>query len=173
MPAPRERGEFARDDWQTPPEVMAQIRSAIPIDLDVCANRLNTQAEQWYGPGGIRRDGLTAAWHGVCYMNPPYGVEVRQWVEKAAMEWKTEACTVIGLLAARTDTVWFQKYVARHAHLYFIKGRLRFVGAPHPAPFPSVVALWEGGRLNIDGGLRVHFGPVEHIGRFLASTLGG
>ena len=45
------------------------------------------------------------------------------------------------LLPARTDTRWWESLITADA-LLFWRGRLRFVGAPAPAPFPSVIAYW-------------------------------
>lgn len=75
-------------------------------------------------------------------MNPPYGREIGAWVEKAA---RSQACAVVALLPARTDTAWFHLWVAPFAELQFLRGRIRFDGAGgarSPAPFPSVVAIY-------------------------------
>ena len=50
---------------------------------------------------------------------------------------------VICLLPARTDTAWWHDTViAGGAEVRFVRGRLRFVGAEHPAPFPSAVVIF-------------------------------
>ncbi len=46
------------------------------------------------------------------------------------------------LLPARTDTQWFHTYINNHAEIRFLKGRIKFVGAKHPAPFPSMVVIF-------------------------------
>ncbi len=45
-------------------------------------------------------------------------------------------------LPSRTDTRWFHDYVYKKAEIRFIKGRLKFKGAKHSAPFPSMLAVW-------------------------------
>lgn len=107
-------------------------------------------------------DGLTATWQGKrVWCNPPYGRGVtEQWVKKAAMEtayWGTDygselvtqaRCPIAALLLpGRTETEWFQRWVAPNALVYFIQGRLHFVGADSSAPFPSVLAVYDGRRI--------------------------
>lgn len=71
-----------------------------------------------------------------------YGREIGPWVEKARREAERGAL-VVGLLPARTDTVWFHEYVYRAAtEIRFLKGRLKFEGAAASAPFPSMIAVW-------------------------------
>lgn len=76
-------------------------------------------------------------------MNPPYGREIVQWVEKARSEAEMGAL-VVGLLPARTDTRWWQGHVAGHADVRFLAGRLKFGGTKNSAPFPSAIAVWAG-----------------------------
>lgn len=44
----------------------------------------------------------------------------------------------------RTDTSYFHDYVLGKAEIRFLRGRIRFVGATQPAPFPSMVVVYEG-----------------------------
>ena len=46
------------------------------------------------------------------------------------------------LLPARTDTERFHKYILPYAEIRFLKGRLKFVGAKDPAPFPSMLVIF-------------------------------
>lgn len=50
--------------------------------------------------------------------------------------------TVVALLPARTDTRWWHDCVMKAKEIRFIKGRLRFDGHKHNAPFPSAVVVW-------------------------------
>lgn len=129
-------------------------------------------------------DGLTGSWvvdkqghrpHGPddpmmskVWCNPPYSRELKgvpgltSWVKKAATETRMggiENATL--LLPARTETQWFQDWVAPYAIVVFIVGRVRFIGhdkkcrrelghtAADPihrlgaAPFPSALAVYE------------------------------
>ncbi len=48
------------------------------------------------------------------------------------------------LIPARTDTKWFHEYIydKPNVEIRFLKGRLKFVGAEHSAPFPSMVVIF-------------------------------
>jgi site-specific DNA-methyltransferase (adenine-specific) len=72
------------------------------------------------------------------FVNPPYGPGIRKWLERAG-----EADLAVFLLPARVDTRWFHDLVLPHAReIRFIRGRLKFVGAEHPAPFPSMIVVF-------------------------------
>jgi len=100
------------------------------------------------GGGTIAEDGLRQFWHGRVYMNPPYGRVLADWVRKAAWEVaQGRAKLVVALLPARTDTRWWHTWIGarcERAEVRFLKGRLRFVGAPSSATFPSVIVVWRG-----------------------------
>jgi site-specific DNA-methyltransferase (adenine-specific) len=96
-------------------------------------------------PLGGDKDGtspLFVPWEGKrVYCNPPYGPGIRPFLERAR-----EAAIAVFLLPAKTDTRWFHEIVLPHAkEIRFIKGRLKFAGAPHNAPFPSMVVVFEKG----------------------------
>ena len=80
---------------------------------------------------------LKRQWH---YSGPRiYGAA--RWVQKAYEE-SLKGATVVCLLPARTDTKWFHKYIKPYAEIRFLEGRLKFKGAKHPAPFPSMIAVF-------------------------------
>ena len=107
----------------------------------------------------IAQDGLRHEWYGRVYMNPPYGREMPKWVEKAVLEVGCgNAELVVALIPARTDTKMWQRYIVQSLdwdgedcyaachpliwRIRFLPGRVRFVGAGAPAPFPSAVVVW-------------------------------
>src|SRR5262249_16421639 len=112
------------------------------IKLDPCSNQQSiVQAEYCYClDRGI--NGLETIWSGfeTVYVNPPYGREIGKWVDKCNDE-ASNGIEIIALLPARTDAKWFQVLWDAEA-LCFWRGRIRFLGAPSSAPFPSVVAYW-------------------------------
>jgi hypothetical protein len=83
-------------------------------------------------------------------MNPPYGREIGKWIAKAAASAHSGDATVVSLLPARTDTAWWHEHVQPilaakvPGQVVFIRGRLRFEGAPSSAPFPSCVVAFHG-----------------------------
>lgn len=128
-----------REDWETPPEFFAKLDAEFGFTLDVCATATNAKCARFFTP---EVNGLSQEWGTeVCWMNPPYGREIPRWMEKA---WSASQCgsTVICLVPARTDTRWWHQYAERASERRFVKGRLRFVGAPYNAPFPCVVIVF-------------------------------
>jgi site-specific DNA-methyltransferase (adenine-specific) len=77
-------------------------------------------------------------------MNPPYGKQIVPWLQKAVAEVQQgHADRVVALLPARTDTIWWHTYVIPYGIVHFLKGRVRFEGATHHAPFPSAVVIYD------------------------------
>lgn len=142
-----------RDDWQTPECVLERVRRVDNITLDPCTSRDNpvgADSHIWWPDG----DGLAVDWRdhltaivrrGVVYVNPPYS-KMAGWADKVAFEAQHGCPEIITLAAARPDCRWFSRLAWSSAQaVCFWKGRLRFVGAPSSAPFPSAV-VYHGAR---------------------------
>lgn len=130
--------QYGRKDWATSPEDFDPLHAEFGFTLDVCASAENAKVARYYDEA---TDGLKQDWTGeVVWCNPPYGRDLVAWVEKMAT---SGARVVVGYIPARTDTRWFHKWVLPLAdEIRFKKGRARFVGAPHNAPFPSMFCIW-------------------------------
>ena len=135
---PRPAPSNARDDWETPPEIFDALDAEFHFTLDVCARSGNAKCSAFISP---EEDGLVQWWGGTCWMNPPYGRAIGKWVAKAHAEAQAGA-VVVGFLPASTDTRWFHDHIYGIAEIRFIRGRVRFVGAPYNAPFPSMIVVW-------------------------------
>lgn len=70
----------------------------------------------------------------------PYGRQIRRWTEKAWTE--APAALIVALVPSRTDSAWWHDYVMPASEIRFLRGRLKFSGAEHNAPFPSTVVVW-------------------------------
>ena len=68
------------DNWPTPKYVFDKLNEEFHFDLDVCADDLNHKCERYYTK---EINGLSQEWKGICWMNPPYGRAIGQWVKKA------------------------------------------------------------------------------------------
>ena len=142
-----------KDDWQTPSEIFNPLMAEFGFTVDVAAGPTNHMLPRWYGEGGESSCGLSAIWDGqVCWMNPPYSRVLQPLFVEAAAEW-ARLCGVVtvALLPARTDTRMFHDHIwdaaARKPRRWvrevrFLKGRVRFVGAPASAPFPSMIVVF-------------------------------
>jgi hypothetical protein len=149
----------AKDDWQTPPGLLDLVRQVAPIALDPCTTAANPCGAEEIAiarvrmemPERVHVDGLTLDWAtiaerhlGLVYVNPPYGRAIGDWTDKCRNVADDSGISVIALLPARTDTQWWQTDCAppRADAVCFWRGRLTFVGAPAPAPFPSALVYW-------------------------------
>lgn len=124
-------------EWETPQELFDTLDAEFGFTLDVCATAENAKCDIFYSS---ETDGLAQVWRGVCWMNPPYGREIGQWVEKAVRT-ALEGATVVCLVPARVDTSWWWDYCI-YGEIRFIRGRLKFGGGNSSAPFPSAVVVF-------------------------------
>ena len=151
-----------RMDWGTPGDFYAMLDAEFGFTLDPCATDENALCENYYTK---QDDGLRQAWHGVVYVNPPYGKEIGRWARKC-YESAAAGATVVLLIPARTDTAYWHDWVMRAAELRFVRGRLTFAGAAGAAPFPSAVAVFRPGcdgppRIGTTGRRLEPAGPVQ------------
>jgi DNA N-6-adenine-methyltransferase (Dam) len=149
-------GGRTRDDYGTPPALLARLSEEFgPFDTDPCP---------FPRPPGF--DGLSVTWGRFVFVNPPYGRQVPFWLAKALAEiaaGRTE--TAVFLLFARTDTAWYNDLILPFAHeVRFLRGRLTFLGADGPAPYPSMIVVFRNGP-RIAGAMPVlgsYLRPDEH-----------
>lgn len=125
------------DMWATPQEFFDKLKNEFDFEVDVCAVPENAKCERYYSPD---MDGLKQKWEGTCWMNPPYGRIIGEWVKKA-YESSLDGATVVCLLPARTDTKWWHDYCMK-GEIRLVRGRLKFGGSANSAPFPSAVVIF-------------------------------
>ncbi len=124
-------------EWETPQWLFDALDSEFSIELDVCANEHNAKCPRYFTP---EQDGLKQDWgSSTCWMNPPYGREIKVWMQKAKEASKAGA-TVICLVPARPDTEWWWEN-AIAGEVRFIRGRLKWPESDTAAPFPSAVIV--------------------------------
>lgn len=129
-----------RTDWATPWPLFDKYDAEFHFTLDVCATWENAKCDSFFSP---EWDGLKQPWSdNVCWMNPPFGREIGAWMEKA---WRSSlnGATVVCLVPARTCTVWWHDY-AMKGEIRFIRGRVKFEGCKHNAPFPCAIVVFRG-----------------------------
>ncbi len=127
-----------RMDWATPQDLFQKLDSEFNFTLDVCATKDNAKCTRYITP---KQNALAVSWGtNTCFMNPPYGREIGKWMEKAHQESQLGAM-VVCLVPARTDTGWWHRH-SMCGEIRFLKGRIKFVGAKHCAPFPSAIIIF-------------------------------
>lgn len=126
------------NDWQTPEWLVRSAEQVLgKIDLDPCCSDPEDPAVPADRHFTEESDGLSRAWHGRVYLNPPYGREIGDWLSKLIAEYEAgRVSEAVALLPARTDTRWFRQL--RTYPRCFLHGRLTFAGAESCAPFPSM-----------------------------------
>lgn len=125
------RGLFTsrRTDWKTPKFLFEALNAEFHFDYDPC-------------PVQPQADGLKSDWGNINFVNPPYGREIKKWIQKGYLEF-LKGKTVVFLLPGRTDTAWWHDFVMKVTEIRFIRGRLRFDDQKNPAPFPSAIAVFK------------------------------
>ena len=121
----------ATDEWATPADPYAALDAEFGFRDDPCP---------LVGHG----NGLMREWQGPCFVNPPYSA-ISVWMDKVALE-VAAGKTIVVLLASRTDTRWWHRYAMQADEIRFLRRRLKFGNAKHPAPFPSVILVFRGKR---------------------------
>lgn len=128
------------DEWATPLRLFSKLDDEFHFSVDVCADETNKKCDRYYSK---EENGLKQQWNGVCWMNPPYGRSIGQWMEKAVKSMLEGGAVVVCLIPARTDTKWWHKWVMPYAsEIRFLAGRLKFGNAETSAPFPSAIVIY-------------------------------
>lgn len=127
------------DLWETPQSIFDQLHAEFNFEWDVCAIPENAKCSHYFTP---KQNGLLQDWRGSCWMNPPYGRVISQWMRKA-YESSQQGATVVCLVPERTDTTWWHTYAIK-GEIRFLRGRLKFGGQRNSAPFPSAVVIFRG-----------------------------
>ena len=125
------------DEWETPQSLFDALNEEFNFETDVCAFPENAKCDHFFTP---EMDGLSQDWTGVCWMNPPYGRKIGEWIKKA-YESSVHGAVVVCLIPSRTDTKWWHDYCMK-GEVRFIKGRLKFGGSKNSAPFPSAIVIF-------------------------------
>ena len=129
------------DLWATPNDFFDKLNDEFRFTLDPCSTHENAKCYKHFTE---EENGLLQDWgNEVVFCNPPYGRQIKDWVKKSYEESQKDNTTVVMLIPARTDTIYFHEYIYHKAEIRFIKGRLKFGDAKNSAPFPSMVVIFE------------------------------
>ena len=112
------------NEWATPQEFFDKLNDEFNFTLDPCSTHSNAKCEKYYTES---ENGLIQNWGGeTVFCNPPYGRQLKKWVEKCYMESSKPNTTVVMLIPSRTDTSYFHDFIYGKAEIRFIRGRLKF-----------------------------------------------
>ncbi|MBD3929922.1 adenine methyltransferase [Staphylococcus sp. EG-SA-6] len=129
------------NEWTTPQHLFDELNQEFNFTLDPCATEENAKCSKHFT---IEDDGLSKDWsNDVVFMNPPYGREIKKWIKKAYEE-SLNGATVVCLIPARTDTMYWHDFIFDKADdIRFLKGRLKFGNGKNSAPFPSAIVVYK------------------------------
>lgn len=131
------RFQSATDDWRTPDSLFKPLDEEFHFTLDVCASPENAKCARFFTK---EQDAFKQRWNGVCWMNPPYGPRMKQWVKKAWNE-AGLGSTVIMLLPARTNAGYWHDYCFK-GEVRFIRGYPKFGNAEQGLKAPLAIVIF-------------------------------
>lgn len=136
-----------RQDWATPWNLFNVLNEEFNFALDAAASAENAKCSPYLTEDD---DAFTVCWSDLIgtravWLNPPYGREIGDWIEKAYIESK-KGCTVVCLVFCRSDTKWWHQWAMKAAEVRLIPGRVTFEGAQASAPAPSCVLVFDESR---------------------------
>ena len=145
---PQKRGR-SRQDWATPPNFLTAVKKRLLIGeftFDLAASPSNRVCEGFFS---IEDDSLSKDWaalgKGWLWLNPPFG-DIGPWVRKAREEARKGASIAV-LVPASVGSNWWRDYVHQNmCDVYFLNGRITFVGAPDPYPKDLALLLYHHAR---------------------------
>lgn len=129
-------------DWATPQELYEELNKEFNFTLDVCASNWNAKHKNYFTE---EQDALKQDWgKSVCFMNPPYGKVLNDWMKKACDSAQNGAI-VVCLVPAATDTAWWHDYALK-GEIRYLRGRPRFItpeGTWQQTFSPSVIIVFK------------------------------
>jgi len=127
-----------KTEYETPNSLFQPLKEEFNIELDVCANENNTKCEKFFSK---EDDAFTKVWIGNCWMNPPFGKNMRKWAIKAWEESKKYGGTKVCLLPVRANTKWWNK-VIMDAEIRFIIGEVNFNNQERGLWLPMCIVIF-------------------------------
>lgn len=138
------------NEWYTPSHFIEAARSVMGgIDLDPASSEIANATVKALKFFTSEDDGLTKAWSGCVFLNPPYAQPlIAQFIEKTVEQFcQGHVSEAIVLVNNGTDTAWGQKLLGSAAAVCFPKSRIRFIdptGKPSGAPLQGQMIAYLG-----------------------------
>ena len=119
MTQSKNKSSVASDTWLTPLSYYERLNTRFNFDgFDPCP--ANAEA--------LGFDGLEVPWANRTFCNPPYSRALKESFIRKAYEESSNGKVIVMLLPVSTSSVAFHKFIAPHARVEFIQGRLYFEG---------------------------------------------
>jgi site-specific DNA-methyltransferase (adenine-specific) len=135
----KSKGCLQKDLWATPEEIFEALNDEFNFTLDPCCTKETNKCDYYFTPD---HNGLKQTWEGErVFCNPPYSRgNIDKWMEKCCNE--SSHALVVALIPVSSSAKWWHRWVLNRAEIRFYRGRIKFEGAPHTAPFSSAIAIY-------------------------------
>ena len=133
--------ESAVQTWTTPKDLFDRLDAEFHFETDLAADDTNHLCDTWLDE---TIDAFSQKWQGICWLNPPFGSKGRQlkdWVQRAYIQSELNKSTIVLLIPARTNCIWWHKYCMK-GEIRLICGRVKFSGLPHGLPQPLALVVF-------------------------------
>lgn len=129
------------NEWSTPWDFFNDLNDEFNFTLDPCSTVENKKCNKYYT---IEENGLNQDWSkDIVFMNPPYGGNTKQWIEKAYNE-SLKGAIVVCLIVSSTDRSYWHDFIFPYAaQIRWIRGRIKFGDSKSTAPFASAVVIFD------------------------------
>ena len=128
------RFKTGNEEQETPDIIFGPLDREFGFTLDVAASETNAKCKRYFSKS---EDGLKQKWEGICWMNPPYGQKIKQWIRKA-YESSLNGATVVCLLPVRSNTNYWHDYCMK-GEIRFIRGYPKFKGHKQGLKMPLAI----------------------------------
>ena len=144
-------GESKHIEYSTPLGIVNPLIKEFEITRDVCASEENYKAPDYWTK---EEDALSKKWDGNCWMNPPFGRDLKKWVKKAYSETYivtqkdifTSGSSYINgtkvcLLPVRSNTKWWSEIIM-DSEVRFINGEVNFSNKKRGLWLPMCIVIF-------------------------------
>lgn len=126
-------------EYETSDNIFVPLNNEFQFTLDVAASKRNAKCIQYYTEND---NGLIQNWgQNICWMNPPFGRQMKLWVEKAYRA-SLNGATVVCLLPVRSNTNWWHDYCMK-GEIRFIRGEVKFKGQKNGLWLPLAIVIFK------------------------------
>lgn len=127
-------------EYETPDDIFKPLQKEFNIILDVCATGKNKKCNKYYD---IDIAAFKQDWYkiGNAWMNPPFGKNLKKWVEKAYKE-SQKGIVVVCLLPVRSNTNWWHEYCMK-GEIRFLRGEIKFNNMKRGLWLPFAIVIFK------------------------------
>ncbi len=126
-------------EYETPNEIFEPLQKEFDLRLDVCATKKNHKCDLFFTK---EQSALFQDWKLNFWMNPPFGRDLKKWVQKAYEE-SQEGVVGVCLLPVRSNTQWWHKYIINtKSEVRFLKGEIKFNNLKRGLWLPFAIVIF-------------------------------